>query len=88
MIDLVGKRIFVSGAGAGMGAAVALLSARAGAQVLATDKSDEGLLPLNKTGCTVAVLDVTDQDSVTRFLHLNSHLTGLLIWQAGCIMDV
>ena len=34
MIDLAGKRIFVSGAGAGMGATVALLSARAGAEVL------------------------------------------------------
>ena len=78
MIDLVGKRIFVSGAGAGMGAAVALLSARAGAQVLATDKFDEGLLPLNKTGCTVAVLDVTDQDSVTRFFASQQPFDGIV----------
>ena len=78
MIDLAGKRIFVSGAGAGMGAAVALLSARAGAQVLATDKSDEGLLPLNKTGCTVAVLDVTDQDSVTRFFASQQPFDGIV----------
>ena len=67
MIDLAGKRIFVSGAGAGMGAAVALLSARAGAEVLATDKFEDGLLPLSKAGCTVAVLDVTDQEAVDRF---------------------
>ena len=67
MIDFAGKRIFLSGAGAGMGAAVALLSARAGAQVLATDKSDERLLPFNKTGCAVAGVDVKGQDSVTRF---------------------
>ncbi|HAL75779.1 MAG TPA: NAD(P)-dependent oxidoreductase, partial [Rhodobacteraceae bacterium] len=46
MIHLAGKRIFVSGAGAGMGAAVALLSTRAGAEVLATDKFEDGLLPL------------------------------------------
>ena len=78
MIDLAGKRIFVSGAGAGMGAAVALLSARAGAQVLATDKSDEGLLPLNKTGCAVAVLDVTDQDSVTRFFASQQPFDGIV----------
>ena len=88
MIHLGGKRIFVSGAGAGMGAAVALLSTRAGAEVLATDKFEDGLLPLIEAGCTVAVLDVTEQQAVDLFSRLNSHLTGLLTWQAGYIMDV
>ena len=53
MIHLAGKRIFVSGAGAGMGAAVALLSTRAGAEVLATDKFEDGLLPLSKAGLSL-----------------------------------
>ena len=60
MTDLSNKRIFVSGAGAGMSAAVALLSTRAGAEVLATDKTDEGLLPLGQAGFTIYVLEVTD----------------------------
>jgi len=72
MIDLAGKRIFVSRAGAGMGAAVALLSTRAGAEVLATDKFEDGLLPLSKAGCTVAVLDVTDQEAVDRFFRVST----------------
>ena len=38
MFSLQGKRAFVSGAGAGMGRAIALLSASAGAKVVATDK--------------------------------------------------
>ena len=78
MIDLAGKRVFVSGAGAGMGAAVALLSARAGAHVLATDKSNVGLLPLSEAGCTVAILDVTDQDAVTRFFKSQQPFDGIV----------
>ena len=72
-----------------MGAAFALLSARAGGgQVLDTDEFEDGLLPLIEAGCTVAVLDVTEQQAVDLFSRLNSHLTGLLTWQAGYIMDV
>lgn len=78
MIELAGKRVFISGAGAGMGAAVAFLSARAGAQVIATDKSDEGLLPLSKAGCTFAVLDVTDQDAVNRFFESQQSFDGIV----------
>ena len=78
MIHLAGKRIFVSGAGAGMGAAVALLSTRAGAEVLATDKFEDGLLPLSKAGCTVAVLDVTDQEAVDRFFASQQPFDGIV----------
>ena len=48
MLSLEGKRVFVSGAGAGMGRAIALLSATAGAKVVATDKYVAKLVDLEK----------------------------------------
>ena len=43
MISLQDKRIFISGAAAGMGYSVARLAAAAGAQVYATDLVSDGL---------------------------------------------
>ena len=47
MFNLKNKNIFVSAAGAGIGRAVALLAAEAGAQVTATDISNVGLQSLS-----------------------------------------
>lgn len=60
MSNLNGKRIFVSGAAAGMGRSIAVLSAKAGAEVLATDIATAGLRELDAMGIKTAQLDVTD----------------------------
>ncbi|MGR3660082.1 MAG: SDR family oxidoreductase [Paracoccaceae bacterium] len=60
MISLDGKRIFVTGAAAGMGRSVAELSKQAGADVLATDVDEKSLAELTGLGIRTQVLDVTD----------------------------
>ena len=50
MISLQDKRIFISGAAAGMGYSVARLAAAAGAQVHATDLISDGLENLTQNG--------------------------------------
>jgi 2-keto-3-deoxy-L-fuconate dehydrogenase len=66
MLNLNNKNIFVSAAGAGIGRAVALLAAEAGAQVTATDISKVGLESLNNNIST-EVLDVTDSTQTEHF---------------------
>ena len=67
MISLAGKRIFVSGAAAGMGYSVARLAATAGAEVHATDISSAGLQSLRDEGLNTDVLDVTAQADVSAY---------------------
>ena len=66
MLNLNNKNIFVSAAGAGIGRAVALLAAEAGAQVTATDISKVGLESLNNN-INTEVLDVTDSTQTEHF---------------------
>ena len=70
MFNLKNKNIFVSAAGAGIGRAVALLAAEAGAQVTATDISNVGLESLSNNIST-EVLDVT----AVSYTHLRAHET-------------
>ena len=67
MTTLQGKRIFISGAAAGMGYSVARLAVEAGAQVHATDLSLDGLKNLAQDGVNTALLDVTNQADVVAY---------------------
>ena len=86
MISLTGKRIFVSGAAAGMGYSVARLAAAAGGEVYATDISSDGLQSLRDEGVHADVLDVTEQADVSAYFAAKPKiLMVLLIWPDGFI---
>ena len=78
MISLIGKRIFVSGAAAGMGYSVARQAAAAGAEVHATDISVEGLQSLADDGVHTDLLDVTVQADVAAFFEARQDFDGLV----------
>ncbi|MGJ8585770.1 MAG: SDR family oxidoreductase [Marinosulfonomonas sp.] len=78
MSDLKGKRIFVTGAAAGMGRSIAVLSAQAGADVLATDMDSEGLKTLTELGIRTARLDVTDHDGITSVIGNEAPFDGVV----------
>jgi len=78
MLSLEGKRIFVSGAAAGMGRSIAELSARAGAEVLATDIDAEGLKELQGAGIQTAILDVTDNEAVAALFAEQTPFNGIV----------
>ncbi|HBQ36864.1 MAG TPA: NAD(P)-dependent oxidoreductase [Rhodobacteraceae bacterium] len=78
MISLEGKRIFVTGAAAGMGRSIAELSAAAGAEVLATDVAKEGLAELEAKGIQTAVLDATDKDAIDDLFGRQAPFTGIV----------
>lgn len=78
MISLKGKRIFVTGAAAGMGRSIAELSAQAGAEVLATDIAPEGLAELEAKGIKTAILDVTDSDAIEALFKREAPFTGVV----------
>jgi len=66
---LAGKRALITAAGAGMGRAAALVFAREGASVVATDISADSLQALvSKERIETAVLDVTDDRAVASFV--------------------
>jgi len=62
-IKLVGKRVFISAGGAGMGRATVLAMHRLGAQVFTCDIDDEGLSTL-PSEVTSYHCDVSDPDAV------------------------
>ncbi len=63
---LQGKRILVTAAGQGIGRASAMMFAKEGAQVLATDVNIEALASLAETaGIRTLRLDVTDANAIT-----------------------
>ena len=78
MLSLKDKRIFVSGAGAGMGRSIALLSAKAGAKVVATDKDVKVLSELNQENIETYVLDVTDNSAVEHFFKDQETFQGIV----------
>ena len=78
MLTLKDKTIFVSGAGAGMGRAVSLLAAQAGATVIATDINKDKLNELSKKNIITFTLDVTNKDHVTDFFDNNSAFDGIV----------
>ena len=78
MLDLSNKRIFVSGAGAGIGKSVSILAREAGASVLATDKDESSLSELGRSKIKTAILDVTDKDAVENFFTYQKAFDGLV----------
>ena len=78
MTSLTGKRIFVSGAAAGMGYSVARLAAAAGGEVYATDISSDGLQSLRDEGVHADVLDVTEQADVSAYFAAKPDFDGLV----------
>ena len=77
MISVKDKRIFISGAAAGMGYSVARMAAAAGAQVYATDVVLDGLEHLAQNGVNTALLDVTINADVQAILLTSLTLMGL-----------
>jgi len=92
MLSLTGKRIFVSGAAAGMGHSVARHALDAGAEVVATDISSDGLDVLSQAGASTAILDVSDADKVNQFFETEQGFDGLVNMAGwvhhGTILDV
>ena len=78
MISLQDKRIFVSGAGAGMGYSVAKLAAAAGAQVHATDLVLDGLENLSQNGVHTSLLDVTIHADVQTYFAGQPDFDGIV----------
>lgn len=78
MISLEGKHIFVTGAAAGMGRSIAVLSKQAGAEVLATDIATEGLAELEALGIKTARLDATDKAEIEALFAREAPFTGIV----------
>ena len=78
MKNLDGKKIFVSGAAAGMGLCVAKLAALAGAEVYATDVSPDGLKALQKHDVKISTLDVTKPKDVQRYFANQPDFDGIV----------
>ena len=78
MISLKDKRIFVSGAAAGMGYSVARLAEVAGAQVYATDLVSDGLENLAQDGVHTALLDVTNKADVLAYFANQPDFDGIV----------
>ena len=64
MPALAHRRAFVTAAGQGIGRAIALALAEAGAQVIATDRNPATLATLAAPGLSTAVLDMLDADAI------------------------
>ena len=78
MISLQDKRIFISGAAAGMGYSVAKLAAAAGAQVYATDLISDGLENLAQDGIQTSLLDVTIHADVQAYFTDQPDFDGIV----------
>ena len=78
MLTLNNKNIFVSAAGAGIGRAVALLAAKAGAQVTATDINREGIENLTNDNISSEILDVTDSTQTAHFFKSRPAFDGVV----------
>ncbi len=63
--DLTGQRLLVTGAGRGLGRAIALGAVAAGAEVCAVDIDGQALATLQgQARCSTRVMDVTDRDGL------------------------
>lgn len=78
MISLDGKRIFITGAAAGMGRSIAVLSAQAGGDVLATDVDEKGLVELAELGIRTQVLDATDGGAIDALFAAEPAFDGIV----------
>ena len=67
---LTGRRIVVTGAGSGIGAAIAQLFISEGAKVAALDRNEAGILSWMKSGEGIALpVDVSDEKQVNDAVH-------------------
>ena len=91
-MDLTGKKIFISAAGAGMGYSVAKLALNAGAKVYATDLEPARLEKLSALGAETETLDVTQDGSIQDFFFKAADFAGIVNMaggvQHGTILDV
>nr|WP_047169307.1 SDR family oxidoreductase [Sphingomonas sp. Y57] len=91
MLNLDGKIILVTGAGSGIGAAIAELLQRCGAQLVATDIHDDPPSGWHGGSASYARLDVTSEDDwqrvVGEIMALHGRLDGL-VNNAGVIGPV
>lgn len=91
-LDFAGKSVFITGAGSGIGYAVALAFANAGADIIATDVNQEGLDRLRPevesqgVKCRLEILNVADeqgfQELAERLAAANS-LPDIVVNNAG-----
>jgi NAD(P)-dependent dehydrogenase (short-subunit alcohol dehydrogenase family) len=82
-MDFTGKRVIVTGAGKGMGRALALMLARRGAKVVALTRSGADLETLEQEiGCDSIVVDLADADA-TRAAALSALPADYLVNCAG-----
>jgi 2-keto-3-deoxy-L-fuconate dehydrogenase len=82
---LTGKRALVTGAGQGIGRAVALAFAREGAQVLAASRTGAKLAELAGQGIATVELDVTDGAAVARTVAAAGPPLDILVNAAGWV---
>ena len=91
-MDLTGKKIFISAAGAGMGYSVAKIALNAGAKVYATDLEPAGLEKLSALGARTETLDITNDDSIQEYFSKAPDFNGIVNMAGwvhhGTIMDV
>ncbi len=74
---LTGKRILVTAAAAGIGRAIAIQAAAAGARVLATDIDEAGLGEIASDAIVTAPLDATDSAAVQELVGGEAAFDGL-----------
>lgn len=80
------RRVLVTGAASGIGKATALLLRERGVEVVAADRSAEGLEELERAGAEVVVADVTSADDRAHMLAVARGAGGLV--NAAGIMRV
>lgn len=85
---LQGKRVLVTGAGQGIGRAIALAMAQEGAQVLATSRTASKLadLPAAHASIDVAAMDVTDERAIAQVVQDAGEL-DVLVNCAGLVLN-
>jgi 2-keto-3-deoxy-L-fuconate dehydrogenase len=91
-MDLTGKKIFISAAGAGMGYSVAKLALNAGAKIYATDLKPAGLEKLSALGAETETLDITKDDLIQNYFFKTPDFDGIVNMAGwvhhGTILDV
>ena len=78
MLTLQNKKIFVSGAGNGMGREVSLLAQQAGAKVMAADVNKNALKELQQRNISTSVLDVTNKEKVSEYFKNHLAFDGIV----------